>query len=118
MTDSIRLFIIEGIATVVFSIPAAFILPNYPATTKWLSEQERALAVWRLTLEAGGEEDDVKDSVWKGLKDACADPKVWLLVFIQTSVTFSMRYVAHPSLIREKFADSKLCVASPTSSLP
>ena len=78
------LFIIEGAATVVCALPAYFILPNYPSTTKWLSEQERALAIWRLASEADGEEDEVKGSVLTGLKQACIDPKVWLLVVIQT----------------------------------
>ena len=78
------LFIIEGAATVVCAIPAYFILPDYPSTTKWLSAQERALATWRLSIEADGEEDDVKESVLKGFKDACSDFKVWLLVIIQT----------------------------------
>jgi len=37
------LLIIEGVATVLVAVAAMFILPGYPSTTKWLSEQERIL---------------------------------------------------------------------------
>jgi hypothetical protein len=39
---------------------AMFLLPNLPRTTKWLSEQERELAAWRLEADIG--EDDWVDS--------------------------------------------------------
>lgn len=87
------LFIIEGAITIVCAIPAYWILLDYPATTKCLSEQERALAIWRLSIEADGEEDTVQGSVWKGLKEACSDLKVWLLVIIQTGAVMGMSFV-------------------------
>lgn len=67
---------------------------DYPATTKCLSEEERALAIWRLSLEADGEEDTVQGSVLKGFKAACSDPKVWLLVVIQTGAVMGMSFVS------------------------
>lgn len=95
------LFIIEGAATVICAIPAYFILPNYPTTTKWLGDEERALAIWRLTLEADGEEDIVKGSVLIGLKDACTDLKVWLLVIIQTGAVMGMSFTYFfPSIVQ------------------
>lgn len=94
------LFLIEGAVTVICAVPAYWILPNYPATTKWLSEQERALAVWRLSIEADGEEDTVQGSVWKGLKEACSDLKVWLLVIIQTGAVMGMSFVRPPPQYR------------------
>ena len=47
------LFIIEGVATVVIAFTAFFILPDFPRTTTWLSEEERQLAVWRLEEDIG-----------------------------------------------------------------
>lgn len=95
------LFIIEGAATVAAAVPAYFILPNYPHTTKWLGEQERALAIWRLTLEADGEEDTVEGSVLTGLKEACIDFKVWLLVIIQTGAVMGMSFTYFfPSIVQ------------------
>lgn len=62
------LFIIEGAATVVIAFACYFILPNFPRTTSWLSEEERALAAWRLEDDIG--EDDWIDSehqtFWQG----------------------------------------------------
>lgn len=40
------LFIIEGTATIAVAIACMFVLPNFPRTTKWLTEEERTLAAW------------------------------------------------------------------------
>lgn len=58
----------------------------------WLSETERSLAEYRLSREADGENDVVQDSVFIGLKQALIDPKVYLLVFIQTGAVVSMSF--------------------------
>src|ERR1700761_6606728 len=76
------LFIIEGAATVVVAFAAYFVLPNFPRTTTWLTEEERALAVWRLEEDIG--EDDWIDSqhqtFWHGAKLAFTDAKTYVLV--------------------------------------
>ncbi|KAF2019453.1 MFS general substrate transporter [Aaosphaeria arxii CBS 175.79] len=79
------IFIIEGSITVAIAIAAFFILPNYPATTKWLTPQERALAMWRLEVDAAGEEDWVDSSsqpIFDGFKMLMKDPKNWILVVV------------------------------------
>ncbi|KAJ9091883.1 hypothetical protein QFC19_008909 [Naganishia cerealis] len=68
------LFIIEGSMTIGVAILAIFILPDWPATTKWLTPRERALAVRRLAKDAGGIEDE-NGNVWKGARDALLDYK-------------------------------------------
>jgi MFS family permease len=76
------LFIIEGAATVVVAFSCYFILPNFPRTTSWLTEEERALAAWRLEDDIG--EDDWIDSehqtFWQGAKLAFMDVKTYVLV--------------------------------------
>lgn len=61
---------------------AYFIMPNFPRTTTWLSDQEKALAVWRLEEDIG--EDDWVNSeeqtFFHGAKLAVKDPKAWLLL--------------------------------------
>lgn len=101
------LFILEGLATVLCAPAAYFLLPDYPSTTKWLSEQERALAAWRLSIEADGEEDTVEGSVWKGFKEACGDLKVWLLVVIETGAVIGMSFVSafHTECYVDRFTD-------------
>jgi hypothetical protein len=67
----------SGIAIVAF-----FVLPNFPRTTSWLTEEERQLAVWRLDEDIG--EDDWISSEAQtfghGLKLAVVDIKMWILV--------------------------------------
>lgn len=53
------LFIIEGATTVVFAIATGFTIPDWPATTKWLSTKEKALGTIRLVEDAGAEEEDM-----------------------------------------------------------
>lgn len=95
------LFLIEGAVTILAAFPAFWLLPNYPTTTTWLSETERALAAYRLALEADNEEDEVKGSVWKGAKQCFGDPKVWLLVLIQSCATIGMSFTYFfPSIVQ------------------
>ncbi|KAK9777961.1 putative Major facilitator superfamily (MFS) profile domain-containing protein [Seiridium cardinale] len=75
------LFIIEGAATVVFACVTAFIIPDWPATTKWLSEEEKALGVVRLIEDAGEEESEIK--TWDAFKMAAKDFRIWLCILNQ-----------------------------------
>lgn len=75
------LFIIEGAATVVFAFVTGFIIPDWPATTKWLSEEEKALGVVRLVEDAGDEEEEI--TVMQSLKMASKDYRVWLCILGQ-----------------------------------
>lgn len=76
------LFLIEGVITVFLALCAYFILPNFPRTTSWLDEEEKALAAWRLQEDVG--EDDwissEEQSMWHGFKLALEDVKTWVLV--------------------------------------
>jgi MFS family permease len=56
------------------------VLPNFPRTTTWLTEEERQLAVYRL-LEDVGEDDWVSSesqSFFHGFKLALLDIKTWV----------------------------------------
>ncbi|MCJ1435677.1 hypothetical protein MMC27_005052 [Xylographa pallens] len=76
------LFILEGVITIGVAILAFFILPDFPRTTTWLSEQERELAVWRLDEDIG--EDDWVNSKAQtfghGFMLAIKDAKMWVLM--------------------------------------
>lgn len=78
------LFIIEGSATVFIALCALFVLPNFPRTTPWLTEEERQLAVWRLEEDIG--EDDWLDSQHQtfkeGAKLAFSDVKTYILMVL------------------------------------
>lgn len=78
------LFIIEGLITVVVACFAYFVLPDYPLTTKWLSEDEKRLATARLLAvqRIANEEEEPHMSHWQAFKLACKDPKTWVFVLI------------------------------------
>lgn len=75
------LFILQGIITFVISVAAAFILPDEPLNTRWLSPEERRLAHDRVA------EDTVQirenTTTWSGLIEAAKDPSLWVLVLMQ-----------------------------------
>ncbi|OZJ05667.1 hypothetical protein BZG36_01409 [Bifiguratus adelaidae] len=71
------LFVIEGCATFVVAIFAIWALPNYPATTRWLTPEERDLAVRRL-----GQGKPKEKFSLSGLKAALIDYKIWVFIVI------------------------------------
>jgi MFS family permease len=73
------LFVLEGTITIVCAGLAVFVLPDYPASTRWLSESEKSIAMKRLALDGGVAEITEDESAFHGLKLALTDPKVWLL---------------------------------------
>jgi len=77
------LFIIEGVVTIAIAFACYFVLPNFPRTTTWLTDQERDLAVWRLEEDIG--EDDwinsKEQTFWQGAKLAFSDIKTYVLIF-------------------------------------
>ena len=80
------LFIIEGAITIGVAIGAYFLLPNFPRTTKWRTEEETALAIWRLEEDIGQDDwvSSEDQSLWHGFKLALIDVKTWVLVSCTT----------------------------------
>ncbi|PMD44405.1 MFS general substrate transporter [Hyaloscypha variabilis F] len=85
------LFIIEGVATIAIAFISYFILPDFPRTTSWLTDEERQLAIWRLDEDIG--EDDWIDSQHQsfkvGLKLAFSDIKTYVLMFMLFGIVAS-----------------------------
>lgn len=57
-----------------------FVLPDFPSTTKWLTQDERDLAAFRLR-EGSGAQDEERGSLVKGVWMAVTDYKVWILAY-------------------------------------
>lgn len=74
--------IVEGVATCGWSIVSAFLLLDFPATSRKLSDRERALAVHRLTSENVGAEteDEVHLSPLQALLEAIRNWRTWMMV--------------------------------------
>lgn len=95
LTNTCRrwLFIIEGAMTIAVAIISLFVLPNFPRTTTWLSEEEKQLAAWRLEEDIGEDDwvDSEQQSFLHGAKLAFADIKTWILV--RTQKNFILFYI-------------------------
>lgn len=76
------LFIIEGAVTVFIALLAFFVLPNFPATTTWLTPLERQLALFRLQEDIGLVDAALTphQPFFNGLTLAVRDAKTWLLL--------------------------------------
>ena len=70
------LFILQGAVTFVVALFGFFLLPDFPLTTAWLSEEERQLAHRRMEEDTVANEGQT--STGKGFKQAARDPLVWL----------------------------------------
>ncbi|ODQ82552.1 hypothetical protein BABINDRAFT_159116 [Babjeviella inositovora NRRL Y-12698] len=78
------LFIIEGAITV-FVVPFAFlILPDMPSNTKFLSQQEKDIVMWKLCREVGTNDwvSAEEQSFKTGFMLAVKDVKVWMITGI------------------------------------
>lgn len=67
--------------TFAIAIASAFTLPDHPLHTRWLTEAERQLAHDRIERDTVDSKADT--STFAGLKEAAADPKLWLFAFMQ-----------------------------------
>ncbi|KAF4445478.1 hypothetical protein F53441_10773 [Fusarium austroafricanum] len=79
------IFILEGSTTVLIAFLCYWILPDFPATTKWFTEEERAIALWRMEVDAAGERywnAGDKQSLFRGFKLLLKDPKNWILIVV------------------------------------
>ncbi|KAF2653091.1 MFS general substrate transporter [Lophiostoma macrostomum CBS 122681] len=79
------LFILEACATITLAVVALIFLPDYPRTTKWLSEEERIVAQGRIAADAASSEvlDEERVSIMYGIKIALQDPRTWLFAGMQ-----------------------------------
>ncbi|AAS54464.2 AGL026Wp [Eremothecium gossypii ATCC 10895] len=77
-------FLLEGLLTVV-TVPFSYIvLPDNPSNTRFLSQMEKDIVIWKLKMDVGEYDDDEAvlhehNNYRFALKLAVRDPKVWLI---------------------------------------
>ncbi|KAK7183277.1 hypothetical protein DPSP01_011782 [Paraphaeosphaeria sporulosa] len=99
------LFIVEGVSTIGCALIAPFFLLDYPATTKRLSSEQRALAVARLQADgitsrsADGEVASI--SHWRAFVSAVSNWRVWWLCVGYMTIIgcYSLSYF-NPTLVQ------------------
>ncbi|KAI9734259.1 MAG: hypothetical protein M1834_002363 [Cirrosporium novae-zelandiae] len=100
-------FIIFGAITVVWAIVFLFFAPPNPMKAKWLSPQEKVIAVERVAQNETGV--DNKKFKWYQVREAFTDMKVWVLVlFTIASNIPNGGLIAFGPLIINGFGFSKL----------
>ncbi|KAH8078006.1 putative nicotinamide mononucleotide permease [Filobasidium floriforme] len=80
------LFILEGGITILAAFISMFILPDYPATTRWLSLREKAISVYRLEKDTGVRDEETM-SLFQSFRAAATDYKLYLLALIIVTKT-------------------------------
>ncbi|KAI1178537.1 putative MFS transporter [Nemania sp. FL0916] len=93
------LFIIEGIPSVLSAFFVWFFLPDYPEDAKWLTTEERDLAVHRLRLE-GSKGTQGSAMTWRDAKNTLTDWRLWghYVIYFGISVPFSSLSLFTPSI--------------------
>ncbi|KAI0145175.1 putative MFS transporter [Xylariaceae sp. FL1272] len=92
------LFIIEGIPSAISAFAVWFFLPDYPEDAKWLTTQERDLAIHRLRLE--GSKGHHKSMSWEDVKGTLTDWRLWghYIIYFGISTPFSSLSLFTPSI--------------------
>ena len=70
-------FIIEGAASILVAVLGFFVLPDWPHNTKFLTQEEKEMAQYRILVSNGGRDEGV-GGTWDGMKEAAKDPFTWL----------------------------------------
>jgi hypothetical protein len=78
--------------TIFFAIVAMFVLPDFPFTSRWLTAEERALAILRMEEDAGIGDGEETEGTKSGLRLAIEDGKVWWLAFILTAEVVALSF--------------------------
>ncbi|KAH0839991.1 MFS general substrate transporter [Lanmaoa asiatica] len=91
------LFYIEGALTCFVAFCALFILPDFPASTRWLTEEERRLALRRMKEDVGiGDQNETeRGGRAHGLYLAVADWRVWLFALAMTAQVVALSFNAY-----------------------
>lgn len=81
------MLILEGIPSLVIGVATLWMLPDGPAKTKWLTEDEKRLITARLADDTRA---DAKLGALHGFKEMLADKRVWLLMIPDFSIVIAL----------------------------
>ncbi|KAL9931921.1 hypothetical protein V8E36_009236 [Tilletia maclaganii] len=95
------IFILEGILTVVVSLAAYFIIPNYPAKSSRFTPREKEIIKARLAADSDALDEE--PFTWGAVVSALKDPFVWGYSFLFHSFAFVLYSISLfiPTLIRD-----------------
>ncbi len=82
----------EGTATIAVALMAGFVLPDYPHSTRWLDEEGKAFASWRLLKDINETSQKRTSSVSEGVSLAVRDYRLYLFVLLQHANQLSQTF--------------------------
>ncbi|KAH6845864.1 MFS transporter [Chaetomium sp. MPI-CAGE-AT-0009] len=100
-------FLIEGAASVLVALVAFAVLPAWPENSKFLDEQEREMALYRVLNSNGGIEE-TRGGIWDGLKSAARDPFTWIFCLMHFALITAQSFKDFLPSIMNTFHFSKL----------
>jgi len=80
------IFLVCGLIAVVLSIPTMFIFPSHPTTAKWLTPEEKYMALERIRLNNTGTQNTHFKR--EQLIECFLDPKSWVWVIMVFCISF------------------------------
>jgi MFS family permease len=100
------IYLILGAFTIIWGVLFLLVVPDNPATTKWLSEEERVVAIQRVVENKTGTKTRtfVKEQVW----EAFTDPKILLLALISFVNALASGGLSFGSIIIKGFGFNSL----------
>ncbi|KAL3961123.1 hypothetical protein ACCO45_006240 [Purpureocillium lilacinum] len=84
-------FVIEGVASVLVAVASYFSLPEWPSNTRFLNEQEREMAQYRVLVSNGGI-DEEQGGIWTGVWAAVKDPYTWLFTLMHFALVTAQSF--------------------------
>ncbi|KAF7373726.1 MFS domain-containing protein [Mycena sanguinolenta] len=93
------LFILEGLPSCLSSVLIFFLLPDYPETASWLTEDEKKLAAARLKNQ--GSKGSSPPMTWAEVKDTLTDWRLYAhyAIYFGVSPPFSSLSLFTPSIV-------------------
>jgi MFS family permease len=77
------IFLICGVIAVVLSIPTMLILPRHPTRARWLTDEQKYIALERIRLNNTGTQN--QHFKWTQVRECFTDPKSWMWVIMSES---------------------------------
>lgn len=84
-------FLIEGIASILVALVSYIVLPEWPKNTRFLSEEEREMAEYRVLVSNGGHDETV-GGTWDGVRDAVKDPFTWMFCLMHFALVTAQSF--------------------------
>ena len=76
------MLLLEGIPSLLCGVAALWLLPNGPATAKWLSGEEKRVIAARLAVEPPG--------ALHNIRELLLDPRIWMLMIPDFSIVIAL----------------------------